>query len=213
MSNVFLDSREPSHIKELFLKTFSTGEVTMLPVGDLVYPTNSVCCERKTVEDFISSVMGRLWVQLQNMIENYQHPYLIIVGRFDEEEVMKHTSFTRKQFLGACASISARYKIPVFNVDSNRDFFTLSKALMEKSDGSLKHLDKVRRLAVSDGDVLEAMVSCIPGIGLEYSKRIIDVLGVDSIIELCKTTVEDLMSVDGIGERKANNIKEYYFER
>jgi DNA integrity scanning protein DisA with diadenylate cyclase activity len=56
-------------------------------------------------------------------------------------------------------------------------------------------------------------------IELNQSKGVIDfILQRDEIVKVRGNTYlhcsfEDLMSVDGIGERKANSIKEYYFER
>lgn len=217
--SVILDSIEPQHIKDLFHEFYPEGSVERLDSADLACTEFNVGIERKTAPDFIGSVMGdcngdgRLWHQARRMSETYNSSYIILVGGYADLPEPDKLRFSYDMWKGAIISLMARYNMKFLKVQSNREFFQISKRIFSKSDGIDKHTMNIKRATNEKEAVLVGALYQVPGIGLEYSKRIIDVLGVDSIIQLCKTTVEDLMSVDGIGERKANSIKEYYFER
>lgn len=217
--SVVLDSIEPSHIKDLFHEFYPEGRVERLDSGDLACTEYNVGIERKTNQDFVGSVMGdcngdgRIWQQARRMRDTYDSSYIILIGGYDDLPDMDKQRFTQDMWTGAIISLMARYGMKFLKVNTNREFFQLSKRIFSKSDGIDKHPLNIKRATNEKEAVLIGALYQVPGIGLEYSKRIIDVLEVDSIIDLCKTSKEDLMSVDGIGERKANAIKEYYFER
>ena len=217
--SVILDSIEPQHIKDLFIEEFPEGEIRRLDSADLAHLLYMIGIERKVNTDFLASVMGtrdepgRIWDQARRMSETYNSSYIILVGGYADLPEPDKQRFTHKMWKGAIISLMARYNMKFLKVNTNREFFQLSKRIFSKSDGIDKHTMNIKRATNEKEAVLIGALYQVPGIGLEYSKRIINVLGVDSIIELCKTTVEDLMSVDGIGERKATAIKEYYFER
>lgn len=216
---VILDSIEPQHIKDLFHEFYPDGSVERLDSGDLACTEYNVGIERKTNQDFVGSIMGsngedgRLWHQARRMRDTYASSYIILIGGYNDLPEPDKQRFTQDMWTGAIISLMARYNMKFLKVNTNREFFQISKRIFSKSDGIDKHTMNIKRATNEKEAVLVGALYQVPGIGLEYSKRIIDVLGVDSIIGLCKTTVEDLMSVDGIGERKANSIKEYYFER
>ena len=216
---VILDSLEPEHIKDLFHEFYPDGVVERLDSGDLACTEYNVAIERKTAPDFVGSVMGsngedgRLWHQARRMRDTYASSYIILIGGYNDLPEPDKQRFPHKMWTGAIISLMARYNMKFLKVNTNREFFQISKRIFSKSDGIDKHPMNIKRATNEKEAVLVGALYQVPGIGLEYSKRIIDVLGIDSIIELCKTTVEDLMSVDGIGERKAKSIKEYYFER
>lgn len=217
--SVILDSIEPQHIKDLFHEFYPDGVVERLDSGDLACTEYNVAIERKTAPDFVGSVMGsngedgRLWHQARRMRDTYASIYIILIGGYNDLPEPDKQRFTQDMWTGAIISLMARYNMKFLKVNTNREFFQISKRIFSKSDGIDKHPMNIKRATNEKEAVLVGALYQVPGIGLEYSKRIIDVLGIDSIIGLCKTTVEDLMSVDGIGERKANAIKEYYFER
>lgn len=217
--SVILDSIEPQHIKDLFREFYPDGVVERLDSADLACTTYNVGIERKTAPDFVGSVIGsndedgRLWHQARRMRDTYASSYIILVGGYDDLSRQDKLRFSYDMWKGAIISLMARYGLKFLKVQSNREFFEISKRIFSKSDGIDKHTLNIKRATNEKEAVLVGALYQVPGIGLEYSKRIIEVLGVDSIIELCKTSKEDLMSVSGIGERKANSIKEYYFER
>jgi ERCC4-type nuclease len=217
--SVVLDSIEPSHIKDLFHEFYPEGSVERLDSADLACTEYNVGIERKTAPDFVGSVMGsngedgRLWHQARRMRDTYASSYIILVGGYDDLSRQDKLRFSEAMWKGAIISLMARYNMKFLKVQSNREFFEVSKRIFSKSDGIDTHPMNVKRATNEKEAVLVGALYQVPGIGLEYSKRIIGELGVDNIPELCTISKEDLMSVDGIGERKATAIKEYYFER
>ncbi len=216
---IVLDSIEPSNIKDLFHEFYPSGSVERLDSADLACTEYNVGIERKTNQDFVGSVIGtrdepgRIKDQARRMSETYNSSYIILVGGYDDLPEPDKQRFTQDMWEGAIISLMARYNMKFLKVQSNREFFQISKRIFSKSDGIDKHTMNVKRATNENEAVLVGALYQVPGIGLEYSKRIIDVLGVGSIIDLCTVSKEDLKSVDGIGERKATAIKEYYFER
>jgi DNA excision repair protein ERCC-4 len=72
----------------------------MLTVGDYVL-TPQICIERKSVRDLISSFAnGRLFNQVESMMEHYKHPMLLI--EFDQNK-----SFTLEPFTDYSAAASS----------------------------------------------------------------------------------------------------------
>jgi DNA excision repair protein ERCC-4 len=72
----------------------------MLEVGDYVL-TSSICIERKSISDLIGSLAsGRLYNQVEAMMEHYRNPMLLI--EFDQTK-----SFTLEPFADLTASTSA----------------------------------------------------------------------------------------------------------
>jgi len=213
---VIVDSREPSHIKDLATEYFPDIQVKQLPVGDLVCEERGVVWERKTIQDLIGSVLGdgeesgRLFEQAYNMYSNFPHRYLLIIGDYGNLDSQDKDRFSQAMYRGVVMSLRCRYGIHVWNVPTNRAFFEDCKTVLDKSDGDLK-LDRVLRFKRSKGDVLSGMVAfCVEGIGPENARRIIEHCKVGEVRDLCDLKLESLMEVPGIGEKRGLSVKEYF---
>jgi len=210
---VIVDSREGKQYQTMATKYLSSvGEVSvqMIDSGDYVYLKTSSAIERKEIKDYVGSVKGRIWEQVLNLVNNFDNPYVIIVGRFDEAYFKQYHDFSTKMFLGSMASITARSGVPVFHVENNKEFFILTRALMLKSDGENRGVELIRRARPKYGDIVQGMLSFVPGIGPENARRIIEHCKVREVRDLCDLELESLMEVPGIGRKRGLMVKEYF---
>ena len=90
---VIIDTHEVNIGKKtsitLFLERIKTNKINYavkkLDIGDIIFP-NDFAIERKTVRDFLNSLMGskngraRLFEQIRLLSQSYEHPFLLIEG-------------------------------------------------------------------------------------------------------------------------------------
>ena len=203
MTSLFLDNREPLSIQRTGKKFFPNLKVTTLPVGDVV--AGNILVERKEVADFAQSITdGRYKNQSVNMVEAANrggHCYEIIQGSFKEYEASGYCSISRKAFRGAIASLCERHKIQVLQVDDEVDFWIQIDRLI------VKYFDErpVQRVDVipNGSTIQEKMLKCVPGLGEIRAKAVASEF---SIPMLCKVTENELLGIDGVGEKYAKRI-------
>jgi len=214
-----VDDREDIKIFELLetkrFKEFISSlkieiEITKqrLLIGDYLF--NNVCCERKTLPDFVSSVRsGHLQEQLANMQSNYNENYLLISGNISECHFNPFLrDYSTSEYVGSLASLSTNYnaRILIFNNDSLLLKFILKlaeKQITKSADKPIFRLTKTK-----EDRVLQAFCCC-EGIGYEKAKTIMTKY--PKISSLCQATSEELKEIDGIGEKLANNIKDVFY--
>jgi ERCC4-type nuclease len=211
LEEIKLDCREPEEIKTIFRQAFYSDyrqekrplkvSVDQLDVGDVQY--DGVVIERKEIQDFIASMCdGRLFAQAEQMTK-FPKKFLIIVGELsDYKGKVKPT-----QYLGAMASVMARYGISFAFVRNNEEFLYLTiKILQKATDG--KSLHKVYIEKPSEPPSLKAVVSAIPLVGPERAEKIVEIY--PTALRLCQATEEELQEVVGIGDVVSKNIKEVF---
>jgi ERCC4-type nuclease len=228
MVKILIDDREPSKIIEKAKKVWSDVEVAHLPVGDIVCAENNVCIERKEIMDFVSSVRakkgqstGRVFTQVQNMVDNFENNHVIIVGDMKKVAKSRHVRFTTEQYNGAVSSIASRKrihsvtkelkdKVPVHEVDNVSQFFKRCSAIIRKSDGTEKDLNLVTRSEPSCDDIIAGMISYVPGIGPKKAVAIKDYFDIKKVSELIYISEEQLKEVPGIGFVQSQNFKKFF---
>jgi ERCC4-type nuclease len=218
MVKVLIDSREPDKIIEKAQTVWKECEKTFLEVGDIVCLENNVCIELKRILDFVGSVRpkkgmssGRIFQQCSNMTSNFTNPYLIIVGSFDKVSKSPHVRFTIEQFLGAQASITARYGVPVFHVQNNSQCFKLASALIRKSGGEKKELTTITRSVPKTEDIISSIISAFPGVGPSKAVAIKDHFDIQCASDLVNLSEDDLKDVNGVGFVQAKSIKKFFY--
>ena len=193
---IFLDDREPDNVQEMALKYFPNVKIQRLEVGDLVCSNKGVCIERKSVEDLAGSLMdGRLWRQLDNMRNNFDHVYIIIVG--DERKLYSHRyiTFYKEQFVGTIGSLFASYNIKVWPARDLKDFFLFSKDFIKKSDGEPKDLSKIHRKVPKCKDKYVGMLRQIDFVGNKQAEAILNEY---TIRQLFDVSEGDLCRIRGV---------------
>jgi Fanconi anemia group M protein len=199
---VLYDHREQSgavvrHLHELG----ATLEARQLEVADFIL-SDRVAVERKTAADFVDSLVdGRLFEQVRQLKE-YPKPFLLIEG----ESLHGHRGVAPEAILGAVASISVDYGVPILHVrdgaETARFLHAVAKREQQTSD---------RKVAIrpgkpsTDADLRRFLVAGLPGVSEVLADRLLAVFG--SPAAVFAAGAADLAKVDGVGEQKAAAIR------
>lgn len=135
-----------------------------LKVGD--YLINNIVIERKTLSDFVSSMISRrLFAQLNNM-QQYEKKLLII-------EMDKKVDFNPNAIKGMILSISLEMNIPVIQTRNEEDtakylFLLAKKQLKPRAESSLHS-----RIPKTKSEQKKYILESFPNIGPATAKKLL----------------------------------------
>jgi len=140
-------------------------DIQTLEVGD--YIVNDIVIERKTMNDFVSSMLNkRLRVQLDNLKRN-EKP-LLIIENFDIEQAKVNPNCVR----GFIMSILLNYNIPVIFTQDAKDTADYLYLLAKKQERGCESL-RLKRKAMSKKSQAEYVLEGFPGIGPKTAKKLL----------------------------------------
>lgn len=205
---VTVDDREPASVIAAVRDHPDVSEVAVdrLDSGDVV--VESMAVERKTLQDYVSAVMGRsgpdLEAQVERMAERYDHAYVLLEGDMGDIDGLR-TSVSPSAFRGSMASITARYGTPVIPCTDLRRLVDYAIRL------GRKHLEDPSTRPLPVGSVpsrreptAKRMYACIEGIGPELADTLYEAY--PTVSELVAASRDDLTGIDGIGDKRARTI-------
>ncbi len=203
---IFVDSREQASTvnKELFEKPQVKVIMKALDVGDYIL-SKDVCVERKTTEDFISSMIdGRLFNQIKSMRENYAKPLVIIEGNMNEMYTLRNIH--KNAIIGALTSIALDYQVAIINTKNDAETAEYIYAIAKREQLGQ---DKEVRLRVGrKGFTLEEqqrfIMEGLPMVGPTLAKSLLEKFG--TIQNIANANEKDLQKVDNLGLKKAKLI-------
>ena len=212
--DIILDSREKSSIRDI-LKSYGVKfKVEALSCGDFEIrtPEGKVTIERKTVTDFIGSLMsGRLESQMRRLA-NMPCPMLLITGTFDDfKKYARKSTFTQDQMIGAIASCTIKYGlrgIYWIQTAESRPHETgvafISKLLIKMKEGKLDEIPD-RKLKSKDGNVQRELIHLICGVPSNIAQELLDVFGCPRTV--FDATDEELLKVKGMGKSRVLKMR------
>ncbi|WGI17344.1 ERCC4 domain-containing protein [Methanonatronarchaeum sp. AMET-Sl] len=180
--------------------------VDKLDIGDYVL-SDRACVERKSTMDFVSSMVDRdrgLFDQLSELRDNFECPVLVIEGLDTRAGRDIHINSIR----GAISSISIDYGIPIIRTEDSFETAEYIKLIAKREQiGSSKtpnpHSSKPTK---SMGEIQRYVASSIPMVGPKTAETLLIDLG--SVKNIFTASKEELMEVDGVGEKTAEKIIE-----
>ena len=205
---IIIDYREKNSlvISELISLGIDT-EIKELKVAD--YIVNGVAVERKTVSDFISSMINRRLINQLEEINQYPERLLIIEG-IDEQEL--YTDSEEKigvhpnSIRGFLLSILLKYKVPIIFTKNYQDTARFLSVLAKRKSKEIplkankKTLDKKERL--------QFIIEGFPGIGPKTAKKLLKKF--KTIKNIINATEKELKEITG---KKATNIQKIIEEK
>lgn len=212
---VTIDNREKERAKRGLQYYTSMGYETSIverTYGDFGFSDNGieVVVEYKTIADFINSIQDkRVFNQALNQSNHYDYHFVVIVGNEKDYAKAKrehyfHTghSIANEDLNGAIASLVNFTSVLQVKTEP------LAFDLMERI-GLKCTRDKpiIHRYNKSRGSpAYRLLVHTVNRLGEKTASRICDELSLDSADSVFKITKKDLLSVDGIGVKRADNI-------
>jgi ERCC4-type nuclease len=193
-----IDYREKKIIND-----FPQAEVCNLEIGDII--EGQLCIERKTIGDFLSSIIDRrLFNQSIQMKENFKFPIILVEG--DLRNISEHIYFTHKKISienvrGAIASIYVKYNVPILFCSTKNNFIELVNLLIEKSKEECNGIIIEPPISKTKANPKLQVLLQVSKIGLSKAKKILDHYG----------NFENLKIMDrpkGVSETDIKNILE-----
>lgn len=201
---VVVDARESAMIKELASQGLSV-EAKSLDVADIVV-SERVGIERKTVEDFLASMIDkRLMQQVRELRKNFERPLLVLEG---EEDIYALRKIHPNAIRGMLAAIAVSYAVPIIRTKNAVDTALLIKTIArrEREEGEREFSVRVQKKPLTTKELQEFVVESLPGVGPVIAKNLLkDLKSVKSVVN---ASVEELKKVEGLGEKKAKEIRE-----
>jgi Fanconi anemia group M protein len=178
-------------------------EFKELKVADYIVKETAI--ERKTVNDFISSMTNkRLFKQLEEL-QQYESKLLIVEGveEFELYDDKREWGIPSNAIRGLLLSILLRYKVPIIfsknEEDTAKFIYVLSR---KKEKDSSEQSFKAKKKSFNKKEQMQYILEGFPGIGPKTAKKLLEEYG--SINNILNAKMEDLEKTIG---KKADIFK------
>ena len=172
-----------------------------LPVGDFI--THDLIIERKSFNDFISSIIDRRIFRQIDELTKEGRGLLIVEGPFE----MKR-NFSISAYIGALSYIVSNYeKLSIIFTFSPKETAKLIVNITLKKQRITENIYKVKvvkKRGLKNEDIVVNILSSFPGISIKTAKKIVEKFG--TIKNFVNAKPEELRRL--LGEKKAKKIIE-----
>jgi Fanconi anemia group M protein len=200
---IYIDNRESPLIKKL-LKEKADIELVQLEVGDYIL-SDRVCAERKTIDDFLSSIIDkRLLTQAAELKRNFECPILILEGWKD---LYTQRNMHPNAIRGALAALAIDFNIPVIPSQDEEDtsgiLYMIARREQEDEKRAVSLRGEKKPMTLSEKQ--QYVIESLPNVSAVLSKRLLEKF--DSVQNVMNASEKELTQVEGIGEKKAEEIR------
>lgn len=198
---IIIDYREKnSLVASHLVKQGFDVEFKELKIGD--YIVKDVVIERKTVSDFIGSMINhRLMNQIEEL-KQYENKLLIIEGISEQELYSENnTNVNANAIRGFLLSILLKDKIPIIFSKNSEDTAKFINVLSKRKDKEINLNAKKKTL--NKKEQLQFIIESFPGVGPKKARKLLEKFG--SIQNIILASTEDMKEILGI---QAEGIRE-----
>ncbi|MBN1339355.1 MAG: hypothetical protein JXA03_08530 [Bacteroidales bacterium] len=201
---IIADFREKrSGVPSLIAEKGVTVDFANLVSGDY-YLENHVLFERKTAEDFVQSLIaGRLFAQAEGLKRSWIRHCLVVEG--NPYKTLHRIS--RSAIRGALVSLAVAWQLPVLFSAGKQDTADILLAAMHQENKKTREVSGKNAGVKGKGNLRLAFLQGLPGAGPGTAKALMDRFG--TIRGLVDATMEELLSVGGVGTVRAARIYEF----
>ncbi len=201
---ILIDYRESKSI--IMKKLYEMNcilEMKKLEVGDFIC-SKRVCIERKTINDFLESLIDkRLFSQAKDLREQFERPLIILEGTKDLFALRK---IHPNAILGALSSLVIDYGIPIIKTETPLETAKLIKTIAKREqfkNGSSISL-RGKRTKLSDEEQKKFIVEGLPFVGPKLAENLLKEF--KTIRNIVNAEEEELKKVKNLGKKKAEYI-------
>lgn len=201
---IVVDTREANSLVVEFLSEKCKIEKKVLDIGDYLI-SSETCCERKTTQDFVKSIIdGRLFTQLNEMKNIYPNPILIIEGN----SLYENENVKPEAIRGALAAIATDIKVPILWSKCAKETAELLIAIAKREQITKKKGIKIRfeKKPKDIKRLQEYLVAGLPGVDRERARQLLKHFKCPEFV--FTASERELMKVEGIGNKLAKRIRE-----
>lgn len=198
---IIIDYREKnSLVASYLLKEGLEIEFKELKIGD--YIVKDTVIERKTVSDFISSMINQRLLKQIEEIKQYENKLIIIEGISEKELYSdQNYSINPNAIRGFLLSITLKHKIPLIFSKNSEDTAKFIAVLSKKREKEINLNAKKKTL--NKKEQLQFIIESFPGVGPKKARALLEKFG--SIQNIMFAPTEELEKILGI---KAKQIRE-----
>ncbi|MCD6171350.1 MAG: hypothetical protein J7J36_02910 [Thermoplasmata archaeon] len=200
---IIADTREVFSGLPKILSLKADVEIKQLPVGDYIL-SERVAIERKRADDFIDSIIRkRLFDQVKRLKDAYEMAIIVI-----EDRGLFSRNIDRRAIYGAIACLLLDYNITVVRTYGIEETANLLFALASREQFKKKKEISLRgkKPNMNLHEKQQFIVEGLPNVSAILAKRLLNHFG--SVKNVVNADIEDLKEVEGIGDKKAEAIKE-----
>ncbi len=208
-SEIIADFREKnSNVLKQLIDNNVDVTLKSLDIADYII-SNKIAIERKNIQDFIHSLIDqRILIQLKQLKENFETPIIILEGT---EDIYSVRNVHANSIRGLLSTIATEFKIPIIPTKNSYDTALLIKTIAEQQTKSKKDIAiRLGKKPLSLKEQQEFIVSSLPNIGSTLAKLLLRKFG--SISNIINASEEELMQVEKVGIKTANEIKKVLTE-
>lgn len=203
---IYADTREQnSPVVRALSDMGAIVKVKQLEVGDYVL-SDEIVVERKTVEDFLSSIVdGRLFQQLLGMTSNYSLPFMLLEGKIDDLYSLRNIH--KNAIIGALTSIVLNYKTPIlFTKDASETAEFIFVTAKREQLGKEKDIRlRIGRKGISLKEQQQFVIESLPLVGPAMAKTLLKKFS--SVKNIINAKSSELKEVENLGPKKAKHIR------
>ena len=147
-------------------------EFKELKVAD--YLVKNIAIERKTISDFISSMVNRHLINQLEELQQYENKLLIIEG-IDEQELYSDdnpSGVNANSIRGFLLSILLKHKIPIIFTKNSEDTAKFISVLSKRKERELSL--NVSKKSLNKKERLQFILEGFPGIGPKAAKKLLE---------------------------------------
>lgn len=199
--NIIIDYREKnSLVASHLIKLGFNVEFKELKIGD--YIVKDTIIERKTVNDFISSMLNHRLINQIEELKQYDNKLLIIEGISEQELYSDNsTGVSANAIRGFLLSILLKHKMPVLFSKDAEDTAKFISVLSKRKETEINLNAKKKTL--NKKEQLQFIIESFPGVGPIKAKKLLKKFG--SIQNVILASTEDLKDILGV---KAESVRE-----
>jgi len=145
-------------------------EFKELKVAD--YLVNDVAIERKTISDFISSMINKRLIKQLEELQQYKNKLLIIEGIDEQEIYPENNSVSQNSVRGFLLSILLKHQIPMLFTQNYKDTaqFIYRIAMKKNQEMSIR----ANKKSLNKKEQMQFILEGFPGIGPKNAKKLLE---------------------------------------
>ena len=198
------NSEKNSLVVSELINLGSKIDLRQLPVAD--YIINEIAIERKTASDFVSSIINRRLVKQLGELKQYKRRLLIVEGDLYEN------GFNPNAIKGMLLSVLLDFDVPIIFTEDSEETAQVLHLLAKKQGKPRQDVSlRVKKRTYSIAEQQQLIIEGLPGVGPRFAKALLKKF--KTIKTIANASVEKLMKVDNLGEKRARVIKRILSER
>ncbi|MFB6246570.1 MAG: ERCC4 domain-containing protein [Candidatus Pacearchaeota archaeon] len=200
--NAIVDFRERSSlVPEMLEREEFEIEYKELKVAD--YIVKDVAIERKTIQDFISSMINQRLLRQLEELQQYENNLLILEG-IEEQDIYGEDEISGlhpNSIRGFILSITLKYKVPIVYSKNSEDTAKYMSLIAKKQKKETRLNPQKKTL--DKNEQLQFIIEAFPGIGPKKARELLEKFG--NIQRTINATEEELREILG---KKAEEVIE-----